>query len=219
MSNAYKLVVFDWEGTIADTLGLVLHAVAIEARALGFGEVCPYEARKYVDLGLLQALKKLFPSLSSQQQEQLVQAVQHAMLTRSTEVCIFPGARELIYQLYEEGVELAIATNKGHNSLQRALHATGLEPFFKVTRSAGETPAKPCPQMLEEIMNVFGRDASSTLMIGDSVSDMEMATSIQVAAVGVDFYHHQEVALKKAGALAVFDDYQFLANFLGLPNV
>lgn len=218
MSNSYKLVVFDWEGTIADTLGLVLNTVATEARALGFGEVDPYLARKYVDLGLLQALKKLFPHLSIREQDTLVQAVQGAMLNKSAEVCIFPGARELIEKLHQKHIDLAIATNKGQHSLQRALHATGLEAFFKVTRSAGQAAPKPCPQMLEEIMTECGADASSTLMIGDSVSDIEMAVSIQVAALGVDFYLHQESALKKAGAIAVFNDYKVLANFLGFPE-
>ncbi|KTD46447.1 HAD family hydrolase [Legionella quateirensis] len=219
MSNPYQLVVFDWEGTIADTLGLILHTVAHEANVLGFGEIDPYQARKYVDLGLLNALKKVFPHLSSEQQDQLVQAVQHAMITRPTEVCLLPGALEFIQKLNLAKIDIAIATNKGQHSLLRALQATGLDEYFKVTRSAGQVPAKPCPQMLEEIMEEFGRDAATTLMIGDSATDMEMATSINVAAIGVDFYHQQEDALKTAGALAVFDDYKLLADYLKLPNM
>jgi len=216
MSNLYDLVVFDWEGTISDTLGLILHTVATEARLLGFGETDPYQARKYVDLGLVHALKKVYPHLSSKQHEQLLQAVHHALQYRPTEVCLVPGARELIHKLHEANIDLAIATNKGYQSLMRDLHATGLDELFKVTRSSGQVPAKPCPQMLEEIMEVFGRDASVTLMIGDSVIDMEMAKYCHVTAVGVDFYHQQESALISAGALAVFDDYQQLAEFINL---
>jgi len=37
MSNPYQLVVFDWEGTVSDTLGLILHTVSSEANRLGFG--------------------------------------------------------------------------------------------------------------------------------------------------------------------------------------
>lgn len=219
MSNPYQLVVFDWEGTVSDTLGLILHTVATEATLLGFGEIDPYQARKYVDLGLVQALKKIFPHLSAQQHEQLLHAVQHALISRPTEVCLIPGAWEFIHQLRHAKIDIAIATNKGHHSLLRALQATGLDELFKITRSAGQVPAKPCPQMLEEIMDEFGQNSSTTLMIGDSATDIEMANNIQVVAIGVDFYHQQEGALKAAGALAVFDDYQLLANFLGLPKV
>jgi phosphoglycolate phosphatase len=219
MSNPYQLIVFDWEGTIEDTLGLILHMVSIEAARLGFGEMNPYVARKYVDLGLVQALHKTFPNLSGKQHEQLLQAVHQAMITRPTEICLIPGAREFIQQVHDAKIDIAIATNKGQQSLLRSLQVAGLNEFFKVTRSAGQTPAKPCPQMLEEIMEEFGREPSATLMIGDSSSDMEMAKNINVTAIGVDFYHQQEAALKAAGALAVFDDYPLLANFLGLPKV
>jgi phosphoglycolate phosphatase len=219
MTNPYQLIDFDWEGTIADTLGVILQTVVSEAQSLGFGTIDPYLARKYVDLGLIQALRKTFPHLTSQQHEQLHQAVQHTMLTRPTEVCLIPGARDFIDKLQHEKVNLAIATNKGHNSLHRALLASGLDEFFKVTRSAGQVPPKPCPQMLEEIMEQFGIDASLTLMIGDSVTDMEMARSANVTAIGVDFYHQQEIALKDAGAIAVFSDYKMLASYLKLPNV
>lgn len=219
MSNPYQLVVFDWEGTISDTLGLILHTVTSEAHRLGFGAIDPYVARKYVDLGLVQALRKTFPDLSAQQHEQLLQAVHAAMTSRPTEVCLIPGAREFIRQVHDAKIDIAIATNKGQHSLQRALQATGLDTLFKVTRSAGQTAAKPSPEMLEEIMEEFGIAPSSTLMIGDTGTDMEMAKSINVTAIGVDFYHQQEAALKAAGAVAVFDDYQLLADFLRLPKV
>lgn len=218
MSNPYELVVFDWEGTIADTLGVVLHVVATEANALGFGDFDSFEARKYVDLGLVQALKKAYPHLSSTQHQQLLHAVQQAMHSRPLDVCLMPGVRELISQLHEARIKLAIATNKGHQSLLRSLQATGLDKVFEMTRSAGQVPAKPCPQMLEEIIEEAGVSSDTTLMIGDSATDMEMARALKVAAVGVDIYHQQEAVLKAAGALVVFDDYKQVARFLNLGS-
>ena len=216
MSKLYQLVVFDWEGTISDTLGLILQTIATEAHRLGFGEVDLYEARKYVSLGLTQALRNIFPNLSLHQHEQLMAAIQQAIITKPTELCLIPGVREFIQQLYEAKIDLAIASNKGHQSLLRALHTTGLDAYFKVIRCAGQVPEKPCPQMLEEIMEEFGQTPSTTLMIGDSPTDMEMAKSINVTAVGMDFYHYNEISLKSSGAFLVFDDYQLLAQFLKL---
>lgn len=218
MSNPYELIVFDWEGTIADTLGVVLHVVATEANLLGFGDFDSFEARKYVDLGLVQTLKKAYPHLSSAQYQQLLHAVQQAMYSRPLDVCLMPGVRELISQLHEAQIKLAIATNKGHQSLLRALQAAGLDQVFQVTRSAGQVPAKPCPQMLEEIIEEAGVTPETTLMIGDSPTDMEMARNLQVTAVGVDIYHQQEAILKAAGALVVFDDYSQVADFLNLTR-
>lgn len=218
MNKPFRLVVFDWEGTVGDTLGEVLNRIAIEAELLGFGSVDPYKVRQYVSLGLVASLRKLFPHLAIEQQEQLLHAVQHSLMVRPNEVCLIPGVEAFIQRLCAQQINVAVATNKGHHSLARVLHVSGLDKVFKVTRSAGQVPAKPCPQMLEEIMEAFHADSSSTLMIGDSIADMEMAKKMNVTAIGVDFYHQQESALKAAGAEAVFDDYQVLADYLGLPK-
>jgi phosphoglycolate phosphatase len=213
----YRLVVFDWEGTLADTLGQILKTLATEARSLHFGEFNEELARQSLEHGLVFAVKKAFPQLNEKQQEQLLLAVHHSLAIRPTEVYLIPGAREFAEWLNANGVFLAIATNKGQQSLHRVLHASELDGLFKVTRSAGQTPPKPSPEMLEEIMAEFDVTAKETLMVGDSVNDMEMAKSIGVDAVGVDFYHQQEAVLRAAGALEVFDEYQHFREYLQLP--
>lgn len=215
MSKPYKLIIFDWEGTIADTLGQVLSAIDNEAQALGLPPLDLHQARLYVSLGLIQALRKLYPNLSLMEYERLLHAIQLNLVSHPSEVRLIPGAREFIHYVLERKIDIAIATNKAHHSLVKALQHTQLDTLFKVTRSAGEVPAKPCPQMLIEIMETFGIDSTATLMIGDSLSDMEMAEAANVASIGMDFYHQNNFALKKAGAVRVFDDYTMLAEYLG----
>ncbi|STX29622.1 hydrolase (haloacid dehalogenase family) [Legionella beliardensis] len=217
MSKQYRLVVFDWEGTLGDTLGQVLHCMASEAKRLNYGELDEALVRQSVELGLAHAIKRLFPSLSSIEQEQLLKAIQHALINRSHEVYLIPGAREFVQQLHQAGINLAIASNKGQNSLNRAIQSSGLDEFFKVVCSAGQMPPKPCPQMLEEILLAFNIDVNQAVMIGDSVSDIEMARTIGMDAIGVNFYNqqHSNLLLEK-GALAVFDNYPQLAIYLNV---
>lgn len=214
MTKTYHLIVFDWEGTLGDTLGQVVHAIIQSARLMNLEPVSEASVRQSLALGLNKAIQKLFPNQSIQLQEQLLQQIQQALVLSTTEVYLLPGARTLIQQLYQQGVQLAIATNKGQQGLQRVLHASGLGEYIKATRSAGKVPPKPCPQMLEEIITECGERPENTLMIGDSIADMEMAHALAVDAVGVDFYHQQAQALQSAGAIEVFDDYQKVANFL-----
>ena len=61
MGKPYRLVVFDWEGTLGDTLGQILNTVANEARRLQFGVLDEQLARQSVELGLVLAMKKTFP--------------------------------------------------------------------------------------------------------------------------------------------------------------
>lgn len=218
MSKRYRLVIFDWEGTLSDTLGQILSTIADEARKLNFGELNEPLARQSVDLGLIKAVKRLFPCLSPCQHHQLVLAVQQALLSRNARVHLLPGVEEIITQIVKANIDLAIATNKGQSSLQRALSACGLASFFKITRSAGQTPPKPCPQMLEEILQEYAIPVDEALMVGDSVTDIEMARQINMDAIGIDFYHQQAEVLLSAGALDVFDNYQQLARFLQLSD-
>jgi len=71
--------------------------------------------------------------------------------------------------------------------------------------------------MLEDILELTGVPADKALMIGDSISDIEMASALHVASLGVDFYYQQDDDLKAAGALQVFDDFFTLGRYLGLP--
>lgn len=216
MNNPYRLVVFDWEGTLSDTLGQILNVISNESKRMQLGSVDLEKARRAIVLGPVVALKKLFPHLSAQQQSDLLQAAQHAMLTNSDDICITAGARGVLHKLKEAGVQLAIATNKGHQSLMRDLEASKLSALFDVTRSASQAPAKPCPQMLEEIMAACDVSPEETLMVGDSVSDIEMAVQVGVRAIGVDFYSQNEPSLRAAGADDVFDCFQQLADYLEL---
>lgn len=218
MSKSYRLVVFDWEGTLGDTLGQILNTVAKEARRLQFGELDEQLARQYVELGLVNAVRKVFPRLSEVEQEQLLMAVHQSLVSRTSQVYLIPGAKEIIGQLHRAGIYLAIASNKGQQSLQRVLHACELDKLIKVTRCAGILPPKPSPDMLDEILDAFGVKADEALMVGDSVIDIDMAKSLGVDAVGVDFYHQQNDVLRAAGALDVFDNYQRFAEFLHLPQ-
>jgi phosphoglycolate phosphatase len=216
MKNPYRLVVFDWEGTLSDTLGQILNVIVSESKRMQFGDVDLGMARRSIVLGPVVALKKLFPHLSAQQQSDLLQAAQHAMLSNSDEICITKGARDVLHAIKQAGIQLAIATNKGQHSLMRDLDASNLDSLFDVTRSASQAPPKPCPQMLEEIMAVCGVSPEETLMVGDSVSDIEMAVQIGVRAIGVDFYNQNEPSLRAAGADDVFDCFQQLADYLEL---
>lgn len=218
MNKAYGLVVFDWEGTLHDTLGQVMHCVTLEAKRLQLGPLDEAFARFWLAFSLDEMANKCFPTASKEQKKQLLQGVQQAFVMQHSAVYIMPGANALIRCLYERGTQLAIATNKGQKSLQRALQQTGLDTYFKVTRSAGQTLAKPAPQMLQEILEVFAETAENALMVGDSLNDVEMAKRVGMDAVGMNFYYQPTEPFLARGALKVFDNYQSLADFLSCPK-
>lgn len=215
-ARKYSLVIFDWEGTLGDTVGMSLCRIATEASKQVLGSESNYE--ELFRLNLLQAAKGFFHNWSDEAIERYCLNKSSANCADLAEQSLLPGAKKLIEDLSKSGINLAIASNKGAQSLQSALQRSLLEPYFTVTRAAGQTPAKPCPQMLEEILMEFALDAQDALMIGDSVSDIEMAKQIGMDSLGFDFYHQNTESLFEAGALKVFDNYTDVAHFLKLPS-
>ena len=216
-SKFYRLFIFDWEGTLGqDTIGQALNAIVQAAFDMHLGVVDMSSARMHIASGLTHAITTLFPSLLLYQREKLLHSVHTALAVKSADDYLMPGARQCIMQLFNAGAYLAIATNKGQASLQRVLHASGLDVYFSAFRSASQVPAKPCPQMLHELMDVFSVNVHESVMIGDSVVDMEMASSIGMDVIGMDFYHIMDVELRNAGAGHVFDSYELLLNHLGI---
>jgi len=219
MTLKYRLVVFDWEGTLSDTLGQVLACVSEQALRLHYGSFDENLARQSVDLGLIHAVKRVFPHLTMAQHHTLITAVQQALASHNGMVYLVPNAYQFVMRLYEKGVKLAIATNKSTQSFQRVLAASGLESFFSTTRSASQAPLKPDSTMLREIIEEMDVPAAETLVIGDSAADIEMATNLGVDAIGVNVEHRDTSFLNSAGAMAVFDNYQALADYIHLGRL
>lgn len=216
MIKPYGLIVFDWEGTLSDTLGQVMQAFAAEAKRLDLGELDMAVGRRAMALGPVVAIKKLFPHLPTHQQSDLLEAAQRALISNALPICLMPGTHELLLKIKKAGMQLAIATNRGQQSLMRDLEAADLADWFDVTRSASQCSPKPSPQMLNEIREACGVSSDETVMVGDSVSDIEMAVHGHVMAIGVDFYHQNETILREAGAVEVIDDFSQLTRILGL---
>ncbi len=216
MDKRYELIIFDWEGTLGDTIGQAIHRIAVEAGKAALDHDGVIEDAFQANLN--HAARGFFPSWSDEQIEQFCLRKSASCKSEPSDLYLLPGAKAFIEQLHQAEVDLAIASNKGQQSLQSALHRSALLPFFRITRSAGQTPPKPCPQMLEEILAELMLTPTDALMIGDSVSDIEMATLIGMDVIGFDYYHQNTEALLQMGALRVFDSYLDIAQFLNLPN-
>ncbi|MCX7114606.1 MAG: HAD family hydrolase [Gammaproteobacteria bacterium] len=214
MIQRYQVVIFDWEGTLADSLGPILMAIREAAKARNLAPFDEVLARQNVHVGIRLLLKKLYPSFSEDEYPYLLNEVERKLASARMAIHVFPGAIELISTLSQAGVGLAIATNKDSVSLQRDLQVTKLGTWFKVTRCANQTMSKPHPQMLEEILDCFQVSPAQALMIGDSESDMLMAKSLNVDAIGIDPSDKQGASLTQAGAQKIFRTFDQIAAWI-----
>jgi len=214
----YQLIVFDWEGTLSDTLGHIFELISDEALTRQLAEPDRDKLRRTIQYGPNVALKKIYPDLSDEDIFQFLKSLQAGLAKPGEQVYLLPGAFEFIESLHNQGYDIAIASNKGGQSLAKAIKLAGLEDYIPVFRSSGRTPPKPHPDMLAQILDYYQCPPSNCLMIGDSETDIEMAKQLQVTAIGMDFYHQKKASLEQAGAVAVVDSFDDLAKFIGMKE-
>ena len=210
----FRVVVFDWDGTLADSTALI--AAAIQQACRDIGEPVPDDttARYVIGLGLADALAHVAPGLAPERHRDLAIRYRHHYLTGDPKIPLFAGAREMLDELNGAGLLLGVATGKTRAGLNRALEQQGIADRFVATRCADEGFPKPNPDMLLHLMDRVGAEPRETLMIGDTTHDLELARNAGVAAVAVSYGAHASAGLAKCDPLALLHTIDELRRWL-----
>jgi phosphoglycolate phosphatase len=209
----YGLLVFDWDGTIIDSASTIADCIRLAAGDLGLDVPTKEQASHVIGLGLHDALRYAVPQLRPEQMSEFVSRYRSHFLIREDAMGLFDGMRELIESMSKVRT-LAIATGKSRRGLDRALEATGLKAYFRSSRCADETNPKPHPAMLLELMEELDTQPGSTLMIGDTSHDLEMARAAGVAALAVTYGAHPETNLRACAPAACVGTVAELGGWL-----
>jgi phosphoglycolate phosphatase len=210
----FDLIVFDWDGTLADSTRMITECIREASAEAGLVVPEPVAASNIIGLGLREAIVELFGSLSDSQHRLLVERYRHHYLTRDQQTLLFEGAAHALEKLENRGFMLAVATGKGRNGLNRSLENSGLKRYIHASRCADECFSKPHPQMLLEIMDELGVTPERTLMVGDTSYDLQMARNANVAALAVCYGAHPLEHLLPHAPLAYFDQFTKLNQWL-----
>lgn len=209
----YRLLVFDWDGTVIDSHSAIAECMQEASRELGLPVPERERATHVIGLGLHDAMRIVAPDLPAHRYPEFIAAYRRNFLAREDTMQPFPGMRELLVLLSENSA-LAVATGKSRRGLDRALKATGLERHFRASRCADETHPKPHPAMLLELMDGLSFRADEVLMIGDTSHDLRMASAAGVDAVAVSYGAHARDGLLACGPRACLASVEELRTWL-----
>jgi len=210
----FRLLVFDWDGTLADSTAII--AAAIQQACCDLNLPVPVEsaAKFVIGLGLADALRQVAPTLAPGDYPRLSERYREHYLARDADIPLFAGAREMLDALHVRGHLLAVATGKSRVGLARALARQRLEHRFVASRCADEGFPKPHPDMLLRLMECCGVDASETLMIGDTSHDLELARNAGAGALAVTYGAHGVDGLAACAPLALVSSIAELRSWL-----
>lgn len=206
----FRLIVFDWDGTLVDSTSII--ARALQAACRDVGEPMPEDARAtyVIGLGLADALAHVAPALPRERHAELADCYRSHYLGAEGNIPLFGGAADLLAELVAAGFMLAVATGKTRKGLDRALAQHGVGHLFAATRCSDEDAPKPDPAMLLHLMRRLGVTPDETLIVGDTTHDLELAARAGANAVAVAYGAH---------AADEFADFAPLATVHSLPEL
>jgi phosphoglycolate phosphatase len=214
MKKQYDLIVWDWDGTLADSTGMITNAIVSAAEQVGLPPLEHARASNIIGLGLRESIQALFGDIPDNQAQALATQYKINYYAGEAEIPLFNGAKETIIELKKRGYKLAVATGKGRRGLNLALQHSELAPYFHATRTVDECFSKPHPQMLDELMDAMVTTPARTLMIGDTSYDLQMAQNAGVKSVGVSFGAQPREKLLGYNSVATFDQFSELSDWL-----
>ena len=212
--NNFDLIIFDWDGTLANSTQLIVDSIRKASLDAGLPQPSQEAASGIIGLGLREALLELFGPIPEEKMQILVARYGYYYTSEEHDIPLFDGVPETVEALVNRGIALSVATGKGRNGLNRALERSGIKHHIHATRCVDECHSKPHPQMILELMDELGASPERTLMIGDTSFDLQMAQNANVARLGVTFGAHPLERLLPHAPLAHFDEFNQLKQWL-----
>jgi phosphoglycolate phosphatase len=212
-------VIFDLDGTLADSAQCVAATMNAALVAHGFPAVPEADVHRWIGVPLVDIAAHVAPEGAD---AEAVAATYRALYPPIADrhERLFPGVIELLTRLQADGRPLAIATGKSQHGADNATARLGLRPFFRVIAGIGpDTPGKPHPAIVHRVLAGLGVGAADAVVVGDTVYDVKMASAAGVAAIGVGWGVHPTAALTEAGADAIAETLAELEALLGYSAV
>jgi pyrophosphatase PpaX len=210
--SGWRCVVFDLDGTIANTIPLIIasydHAMSV---ILGV-RPDPDEARGWIG----QTLYDTFHSRYPEQATELIEAyVDYNLAELPRLLERYPGVPELLVDLSASGVTTGVATSKRRASAELTVLHAGLEGKIPLTVTMEDTPShKPHPQPLRLALTRLGATAAEAVYVGDAVVDVEAAQAAGLAQIAVTWGAGRRDELLAAEPTALVDTVEELRALL-----
>lgn len=182
-----KLVIFDLDGTLLNTISDLGNACNYALSEMGFAQH-PLSAYNYmVGNGVRRLLQRAAPDASEETIDKLLEHFRSYYDEHCTDLTQpYPGIPELLASLCREGIRVAVASNKYQAAVDKIIaHYFPDIPFAVIRGERSDCPKKPDPSVIFAILSSVPTPKSEVMMAGDSAIDIETARRACIESVGV----------------------------------
>lgn len=203
-----KLVILDLDGTLLNTIADLGNACNYALKQNGYSEHSLSSYNYMVGNGVRRLIERAAPDANPEQIEILLKD----FLSYYDEHCTdctkpYPGIPDLLKNLSNDGVKLAVASNKYQSAVDKIVnHFFGDIEFVAIRGEQPDCPKKPDPSVIFDILSKSPTPKSDVLMVGDSAVDMETARRACIESVGVTWGFRPVSELRTAYADHIVSD-------------
>lgn len=216
---AYRAVIFDLDGTLADTLASITYCTNRTLASYGLPSFLPEDYRYFVGDGAAKLIERALKRCGGNAMERFDQVLASYM-ENFQEDCMYqvqpyPGIRELLTGLKEQGVRICVLSNKPHPNTVQVVEQLFGKGFFDVVQ--GQTPEirkKPDPSGVFRILETLQLRPEEALYVGDSCVDMDTGKAAGTTTVGVLWGFRDREELEAHGADALIAEAAELSALL-----
>lgn len=211
----WPVVLFDLDGTLADTIGLIVASYNHAFRAVMGTERDEAEIRSWIGRPLVES----FAAVAPEHAEELDRVYREWNLANTERLLrAYPGVAELLTDLADAGVRTGVVTSKRRETALLAMRGVGIEGLAPLLSTLEDTERhKPLPDPLLHGAQTLGVDPADCVYVGDAAVDVAAARAAGMAAVGVSWGAVPREVLEASGPDAVVDTVEELRQVVGLP--
>ena len=206
-------IIFDFDGTLADTQRGIIATAQEVLRRMGFPPADERALAATIGLPLRENFTR-GAGLSDEEADRAVVIYREIFETFAIPaITLFPGVESVLATLAARGVPMAVASSRGQHSLEGLMHHLGLDRYIPLSFVFGvETAArpKPAPDILYVILGKLGAKPEEALVVGDTTFDIEMGRAAGCFTCGVSYGNHRADQLAGAAPNYLLDDLRKL---------
>ncbi len=203
----YKLAIFDFDGTLVDSAPGIIDVMRQVVDEYELHDDILTKWRDLVGVPLGRQMEIIFPNHTEDFWLEVADRYRAIYDGKTIEICpLFPDLMFLLNSLKDAGIKISIASSKRRPLIEVVLDHHKLASYFEVVVGATDiTHHKPHPESVHHTIKLLGVQHSDTVVIGDSIYDLDMARNAGVDAIGVTTGIHSREILSTADPLYIVD--------------
>ena len=210
----YRLIVFDFDGTLADSEQSIMEAMRLVARDFGLSEIDPAIVRRGIGLPLQRTIE-MGLGLEADDAAGAVERYRKYYKEIAFDTTrLFPEVKDTLELLQREYL-LAIASSKSRQGLLSMMQHLGIfEHFASIAGAQDVQRGKPAPDMVQLSLARLAVPAERCLVVGDTVFDIEMGQRASADTCAVTYGNHSAEELRRVNPTWLIDSFEHLLSCL-----